>query len=175
MVIIVMGVTGCGKTTVGKRLAETLHWPFYDADEFHPPANIEKMRSGVPLTDADRWPWLDRLRALIDQTLTGASAAGANRQNNAVLACSALRKAYRDRLTPSGTGVQFVYLRISPELARARLKARPSHYMPASLVESQFAVLEEPPESPTVLWLDAAEAVELSVQHVLRRLKLLPP
>jgi len=155
MVIIVMGVTGSGKTTVGRELAGALRCAFHDADDFHTPASIAKMRSGVPLTDADRWPWLDRLCGLGEETL----AAG----TTAVIACSALRNAYRERLTPPGAAdgsVRFVYLRVSLELARQRLQARPGHYMPASLVESQFAALEDPTGLPLILTLDGSLPVE---------------
>jgi gluconokinase len=168
MVIVVMGVTGSGKTTVGRALAQALPCPFYDADDFHSPASIANMRAGIPLTDADRMPWLDRLRAVIDST--------ARAGTSAVLACSALRNAYRERLLPldptAASAVRFVYLSISPELVRARLLARRGHYMPASLVESQFAALEQPaPGDQRVLTLDARLPVEALVQTTLRELK----
>jgi len=137
---IVMGVTGSGKSTIGARLAAKLGCGFYDGDDYHPAANVEKMRRGEPLTDVDRAPWLDRLRELITEKL----AAG----ESAVIACSALRQMYRDRLLPADPAmaarVRFVYLRISPEVARARLLARAGHFMPATLVASQFGTLEEP-------------------------------
>jgi carbohydrate kinase (thermoresistant glucokinase family) len=165
--IIVMGVSASGKTTLGQALAGALHCPFYDADNFHSPQNIAKMHSGMALTDADRLPWLDALRSVAEKTL----AAG----NTAVLACSALRNAYRERLLPpDGTAahVRFIYLHISRELARERARSRPGHYMPASLVESQFATLEEPPpDDPRVITLDAALPVESLVQATLAALR----
>jgi gluconokinase len=138
MIVVVMGVCGCGKTTVGKALATALGWRFFDADDFHPPANIEKMAAGIPLTDTDRWPWLDRLAA----ELGAIERAG----GHAVLACSALRQAYRDRLAVAGD-VRFVHLRGDRATIAARVAARPGHYMPATLVDSQFAALELPAEA----------------------------
>jgi gluconokinase len=136
--VIVMGVTGSGKTTVGTALAERLGCRFFDADDFHPAANVARMRSGQALNDEDRWPWLDRLRDLIAEELASG--------RSLVLACSALREVYRQRLAAEGLAerVKFVHLRISPETARARLEARPGHYMPPTLVPSQFATLEAP-------------------------------
>ena len=127
-----MGVSGSGKSTIGEPLAGRLGWPFFDADEFHPPENVAKMASGVPLTDADRWPWL----ALLNAKLKG--------EKNAVLACSALKQSYRDALATGLADCRFVHLRGSIELIRARLAERTHRYMPASLLESQFAALEPP-------------------------------
>jgi gluconokinase len=141
MVVVVMGVCGSGKTTVGRALAEAMGWPFLDADDFHPAANVEKMRAGIPLTDEDRWPWLDRLAGEI-----GAINA---RGDNAVLACSALRQAYRDRLAANG-GVRIAYLKGDRATIEPRLSARPGHYMPASLLTSQLAALEEPTDAIVV-------------------------
>ncbi|NDJ36927.1 MAG: gluconokinase [Chloroflexi bacterium] len=127
-----MGVSGSGKTTVGTALAEAVGWPFHDADDYHPPENVEKMTEGRPLTDSDRWPWLDRLRDLI----VGAP-------GPLVLACSALKASYRDRLTPPGARVEFVYLRGSFSAIAARMRQR-EHFMPPGLLRSQFDALEEP-------------------------------
>jgi gluconokinase len=138
MIVVVMGVCGCGKTTVGKALAAALGWRFFDADDFHPPASIEKMAAGIPLTDTDRWPWLDRLAA----EMGAIERAG----GHAVLACSALRQAYRDRLAVAGD-VRFAHLRGDRATIAARVAARPGHYMPATLVDSQFAALELPAEA----------------------------
>lgn len=136
MVIIVMGVSGSGKTTVGQRLATALGCRFRDADDFHPPGNIAKMAAGIALTDEDRAPWLTVLRELVENTL----AAG----ETLVLACSALKRAYRERLTVDAARQRWVYLRVPPELLAERLKARRGHYMPAVLLDSQLAALEVP-------------------------------
>jgi len=130
-----MGVSGCGKTTIGRALADATGWAFLDADDFHPEANVAKMRTGTPLTDDDRWPWLDRLAA----EMSAINARGAS----AVLGCSALRQAYRDRLARAG-GVRIVYLKGDRATIEPRLAARAGHYMPPSLLTSQFAALEEP-------------------------------
>jgi gluconokinase len=130
-----MGVSGVGKTTVGRLLAERLSSPFLDADDFHPPDNVAKMRGGVPLTDADRQPWLQALRAEIERRLA--------RGDSAVLACSALKQTYRDRLQVSDA-VRIVYLRGTAALIRDRLQARRGHYFDPALLASQFAALEEP-------------------------------
>lgn len=141
VIIVVMGVCGCGKTAVGRALAQRHGWTFLDADDFHPAPNVEKMRGGVPLTDDDRWPWLDRLAGEI-----GALEA---RGEVPVLACSALRQAYRDRLTTAGD-VRFVHLKGDRATIAARLDDRDHQYMPASLLDSQFATLEEPAEAIVV-------------------------
>ena len=135
MIIVVMGVSGSGKTTVGQTLGTQLGWPFFDADDFHPAENVAKMRAGTPLTDDDRWPWLDRLAREM-----GALDA---RGDNAVLGCSALKQTYRDRLARAGD-VRFVYLKGDRATISARLAGRVGHYMPSTLLDSQFATLEEP-------------------------------
>jgi gluconokinase len=135
MVVILMGVTGSGKTTTGRLLAEQLGWKFYDADDFHPPSSVKKMRRGVPLDDADRLPWLEALRELIRRSL--------ERGEDAVLACSALKEKYRRRLL-SDESVRLVYLSGDPALIRERLRARRGHFMPPELLDSQLAALEEP-------------------------------
>ena len=134
--VVVMGVSGCGKTTVGRALAERLARRFLDADDFHPPANVQKMRSGVALDDADRAPWLERLNALLRH--------GAAKGVPVVLACSALKRRYRDALRRSVAGVVFVHLEGDRSLIAGRLAARDHAYMPQSLLESQFAALEAP-------------------------------
>lgn len=136
MIVIVMGVTGCGKTTVGAMLAGACGWDFHDADDFHPAENVTKMKSGTPLTDEDRWPWLARLNAfLLENEGQGKSL---------VLACSALKQAYRDHLARGCATVRFVFLDGDMELIRARLAARQGHYMNPKLLDSQFAALERP-------------------------------
>jgi gluconokinase len=135
VVVLLMGVSGAGKTTVGKLLASQMGWEFADGDDFHSAANVEKMRNGIPLTDADRAPWLESLRALIE----GWIAAG----QSGVLACSALKKEYRDRLVV-GSEVRVVYLKADRAVLRQRLLARHGHYMKESMLESQIATLEEP-------------------------------
>ena len=151
MIIVVMGVSGCGKTTVGRMLGEALGWPFFDADDFHPEANVAKMRAGIPLTDDDRWPWLDRLVAEMG--------AIDHRGDHAVLGCSALRQAYRERLARAGD-VRFVYLKGDRDTIAARLASRSGHYMPPTLLDSQLATLEEPTDAIVVdIRLSAEEQV----------------
>ena len=145
MVIVVCGVAGVGKTTIGRLLAQELGWEFYDADDFHPIANVEKMKAGIPLTDEDRWPWLDRLRQLIERCLAA--------NENAVIACSALKRAYRDRLRVS-EGVRFVFLCANRAQVVEHLRQRRSHFMPATLLDSQFADLEEPQPQEGALTVD---------------------
>ena len=136
MIIILMGVSGSGKTTIGQRLAQELGWPFSDGDQFHPQANIAKMQQGMPLTDEDRWPWLHALRAHMETCM---------RQGvSAVLACSALKQVYRAYLLIDEAEVRLVYLQGDYDLIHARLTQRPGHFMPTGLLASQFAALEEP-------------------------------
>jgi gluconokinase len=141
MIVVVMGVSGCGKSTVGEALAESLGWRFLDADDFHPPANVAKMAAGTPLVDEDRWPWLDRLAAEMRAINAGGG--------DAVLACSALRQAYRDRLAAAGD-VRFVHLAGDLPTIAARLASRQHRYMPQSLLASQFATLEPPADAIAV-------------------------
>jgi len=142
MIVVVMGVAGVGKTTVGKRLAAALGWEFHDADDFHPPENVAKMRAGIALTDADRAAWLERLRSLVADV----SRAG----RSAVLACSALRRSYRERIAAPGADVRFVHLTGDPALIRARLVGRRAHFMPPALLDSQLETLEPPDDAVTV-------------------------
>ena len=155
MVILLMGVTGSGKTTVGQALAQSLQWQFADADDFHPASNVAKMRAGIPLDDADRAPWLAALRTQIDKWLHAGT--------NAVLACSALKQAYRDELVVS-PGVRIVYLRGRSDLIEERLKERHGHYMDPNLLPSQFATLEEPMDALVV-------DVDASVPDILRQIR----
>jgi gluconokinase len=140
--IVVMGVAGSGKTTVGRRLAAVLGFDFLDADDFHPPANVDAMTNGRPLTDDERAPWLDALR----ETLAGARARG----TSTVLACSVLAQHHRDRLALVSSEDALVYLDVTPELARERLRARAGHFMKESMLAGQFAALEVPTDAITI-------------------------
>jgi gluconokinase len=142
VIVVLMGVAGSGKTTVGRLLSDQLGWTFVEGDDFHPPANVEKMRRGEPLTDADRVPWLRALRRRIDEL----AAAG----RSAVVACSALKQAYRDVLASGRPEVRFVWLTAAPGVIRDRLERRTGHYMPPVLLESQLETLEEPAGVPVV-------------------------
>jgi len=166
MVIILMGVSGAGKTAVGQALAARLGWHFEDADNWHSPANVEKMRTGVPLTDADRAPWLEALNRSIREWI----AAG----RNVALACSALKASYREALraglqTPGS--VQFVFLKATYGAIDRRLRERHGHYMPESLLRSQFDDLEEP-SSAEALVVDAALAIPAVVDAIVAGLRL---
>ena len=158
MIVLVMGVSGCGKTVVGAALAEALGWPFLDGDDFHPPENVAKMASGTPLVDADRWPWLDRLAHEMRTILA--------RGGNAVVACSALKQAYRDRLARASSTpgeICVVHLKADFDTIAARLATRQHRYMPATLLESQFAALEEPEEA---IVIDASATVAEEVTAI---------
>jgi len=139
MIVLVAGVSGSGKTTVGAMLAGRLGWPFADGDSFHSAANVAKMRAGLPLTDQDRWPWLAAIAAWMDQRI----AAG----QSAVVACSALRRAYRDVLLGGRPAARLVFLQVSHDQDEDRLTARHGHFFPAKLLDSQFAALEMPQDS----------------------------
>jgi gluconokinase len=155
---LIMGVSGCGKTTVGKALADHLKWNFYDADDFHSPANIEKMSNGIPLTDDDRASWLADLHDLIASSLVH------NRPG--VLACSALKEQYRRTLLAGNANVQLVYLKGSYEMIWPRILARQAHYMKPDMLKSQFAALEEPVDS-RALKVDIASTVESIIAQIL--------
>jgi len=160
MIVVLMGVSGCGKTAVGQALAADLGWPFFDGDDFHPPANVAKMAAGAPLTDADRWPWLDRLAA----DMAAISARG----GSAVLACSALKEAYRERLRRAD-GVRFVHLKGDHDTIAARIEARAHRYMPATLLASQFATLEEPADAIVIDVRDPVRAQVAKIRSALNR------
>jgi gluconokinase len=159
VIIVLMGVSGSGKTTVGKVLAAELGWSFYEGDDFHSAASVEKMGRGIALTDEDRRPWLAALRALIERCL--------EKQENAVLACSALKQAYRQVLRGDDAHVVFVYLEAPPELLAARLEHRAGHYAKRDLLPSQLATLEEPRDAVVV---DASAAPEEIVGVIRARL-----
>jgi gluconokinase len=147
LVIVLMGVSGSGKSTVGAELSRTLSWPFRDADSFHPPANIDKMSRGIPLTDADRTPWLDAIAHWIDDRLASGEPA--------IVSCSALKRAYRQRIIGARPRVALVYLKGDIGLIAARLAKRSGHFMPPALLASQFEALEEPQpeEHPVVVFV----------------------
>jgi carbohydrate kinase (thermoresistant glucokinase family) len=162
-IIVVMGVSGSGKTTIGRLLARELGWPFEEGDELHPPANVAKMKAGIPLDDNDRRPWLEAVADWIDRQRR----AGAH----GVITSSALKKAYRDRIVGSRPDVGLVYLRGGRDLIASRLARRHGHFMPPSLLDSQFATLEEPgPEEHAVI-IDVEDAPEATVEEILARLR----
>jgi gluconokinase len=166
-VLVVMGVSGSGKTTVAALLAGRLNWEFADGDDFHPPANVEKMHGGVPLTDDDRWPWLGAIAAWIDATR---SAGG-----HGVVACSALRRRYRDVLLGGRPDVRLVYLQGDRDLIGRRQAARHGHFMPTSLVESQFEALEEPGPDEEPIVVSVEPRPREIVARILSLLRIDPP
>ena len=157
--VVVMGVSGSGKTTVGQQLAERFAWPFFDADDFHPQANIDKMSQGIPLDDADRRPWLEALHTLIQEHL--------KHEDSLVLACSALKRSYRDLLAQGDGEVTFVFLKGSFDLIFERMREREGHYMKADMLRSQFEALEEPENA---LVADASDPVEIIVDELMTEL-----
>ena len=160
MIVIIFGVSGAGKTTVGKLLARRLGWHFLEADDFHPSANVAKMHSGHPLTDEDRWPWLERLREQIELSL----AAG----ENAVLACSALKRKYRDCLRVN-SDVRFVFLRGDDAFIAEQFRHRRGHFMNPALLRSQFADLEEPEPDESVITMELGRMPEEVVEEIRKR------
>lgn len=156
MIVLVMGVAGAGKTTIGAALARRLGWRFIDADDYHPPQNVAKMKAGIPLEDTDRWPWLAHLNRVLKE------------EENAVLACSALRKSYRERLAQGIAHFIVVHLHGSFALIDARMKSRNHRYMPAALLESQLAALEPPADAISI---DVAAEPSSCVDAIMARLK----
>jgi gluconokinase len=162
--LIVMGVSGSGKTTVGEGLAKRLGWPYEDADKFHPASNVAKMSAGHPLTDEDRWPWLKAIAAEIDRVCDA--------DERVVIGCSALKRAYRDILVHGRTDIRLVYLDGTQALIADRLGRRKGHFMPPGLLTSQFSTLEPPTPDEHVLRVTIDAPVEAIVDDVLRQLKL---
>ena len=158
--VVVMGVSGCGKTSVAEGLAASLGAAFIEGDSLHPAVNVDKMSHGIALTDEDRWPWLDTVGRAMADVLAG--------NGSVVVSCSALKKAYRDRLRSSAGGkLAFVFLKGSRELLMSRMAAREGHFMPVSLLDSQLATLEDPSNEPGVVTVDIDASIEAIVASAL--------
>jgi gluconokinase len=162
-IAIVMGVSGSGKTTIAAGIARQEGWLLLEGDAFHPPANIAKMKAGVPLTDEDRWPWLQAIAAREDELLSAGQ--------SAVVACSALKRAYRDILIGGRPDTVLVYLRGSKALIAERMQARKNHFMPLALLDSQFASLEEPAQDEYPIIVDIGGPAEAEIDDAVRQLK----
>ncbi len=163
-VLICMGVSGSGKTTVAHLVDDVLGWPFQEGDELHPPANIAKMSHAIPLTDEDRWPWLDRCKDWIDRRLAA--------DGSGLITCSALKRAYRDRLVAGRPDlVRILYLKASRETLLARLQQRKGHYMPVDLLDSQLATLEEPAPDENPITVSVEQSVDAMACEVLDKLR----
>jgi gluconokinase len=164
--LVVMGVSGSGKSTIGDKLAERLGWVYEDGDKFHPASNVAKMSAGLPLTDEDRWPWLQAIAHEIDRVCKAG--------DHVVIACSALKRAYRDILVHGRDDVRIVYLKGTPKLIADRLAQRKDHFMPPGLLASQFKTLEPPDasENPVTVSIDAS--VETIVSDIVRQLNPAP-
>jgi carbohydrate kinase (thermoresistant glucokinase family) len=165
-VLVITGVSGAGKTTVGTLLAERLGWAFKEGDSLHPLNNVEKMAAGIPLTDEDRWPWLTYIADWVDGQLDSGQ--------NGVITCSALKRAYRLLINRRGSGVEFVYLAVGKDELEDRVEHRPGHFMPASLLDSQLEALEPPTDSEPAIRVDAGPDASLVVDRLLRDLGLTP-
>ncbi len=165
LVLVVMGVAGCGKSTVGRLLAERLGCAFREGDDLHPGVNVAKMRAGEPLTDEDRWPWLARVAGWTDDRLDAGE--------SGVVTCSALKRSYRERLAHR-PGVVFVYLAAGRDVLEQRLRERRGHYMSADLLDAQLETLEEPGPGEPVLSIDAGAGPDAVVEQALERLSDLP-
>ncbi|MGC3985554.1 MAG: gluconokinase [Pseudorhodoferax sp.] len=161
MKLVVMGVSGCGKSSLGAALAQALGGRLIEGDDYHPPANQARMAQGIALTDADRWPWLEQLGALVRDENAGA----------VVLTCSALKRSYRDLLRTLAPGLQFVFVDIAQAEALARVGARQGHFFPAQLVANQFAALESPVGEPGVVCVDALLPLAAQCEAALEQLR----
>jgi gluconokinase len=158
MILIIIGVAGAGKTTIGKLLAQRLGWKFYDADDFHPPKNIRKIKEGIPLTDSDRWPWLESILRFMDE-----------RDEQMVFACSALKQSYRDLLRKSRVHIEFIYLKGTKDVILHRIEDRKGHFARADILDSQFEDLEEPEHALTE---QVTENPETIVTDIIKLLEL---
>ena len=164
VVLVLMGVSGCGKTTVGELLAQRLHWPYEEGDALHPPANVAKMHAGHPLDDADRAPWLAKVADWVDARLDAGECG--------VITCSSLKRSYRALIDRRGAGVEFVYLHGSRELIASRLAGRHGHFMPSTLLDSQFATLEEPAADEPAIRVEIGPAPEIIASDIVDALAL---
>jgi carbohydrate kinase (thermoresistant glucokinase family) len=162
-----MGVSGSGKSTIASMLAQRLHWVYEDADWFHPQSNIEKMHHGEPLNDEDRWPWLRAIAAWIDETRRAGG--------HGVVACSALKRAYRDILIGDRTDVRLVFLKGDHDLIARRIAARADHFMPTTLLDSQFAALEEPQADERPIVVSIVPHPRAIVDNIVTELGVKPP
>lgn len=163
IILVVMGVSGSGKTTVGRRIAEQLGWPFYEGDDLHPKANVKKMEGGEPLADIDRQPWLEEIRDLAGRL--------AREGRSAVIACSALKRAYRELIRSKvQDAMQFVYLKGGYQQIKARIEERDNHYMPAELLQSQFDALQEPTPEEHIIEVNIAQPPDALVHEVVQQL-----
>lgn len=160
MVLIVMGVAGCGKTSVGRMLSEKLGWKYYEGDDYHPKENVEKMSNGIPLNDDDRKPWLLKLRSIIEDALSQGI--------NIIITCSALKESYREILKVNKE-VKFIYLKGSYELIEARMKLRKNHFMKPGMLKSQFEALQEPADAITI---EIDQSLEDIQKNILSEIKL---
>jgi gluconokinase len=164
--LIVMGVSGSGKSTIADQLGERLGWRYKDGDKFHPASNVAKMKAGHPLTDEDRWPWLRAIAAEIDRVCKAG--------DHVVIACSALKRTYRDILVHGRRDVRIIYLKGSQQLIADRLAQRKGHFMPADLLDSQFATLEPPTDSEDPVTVSIDASVETIVDDIVHQLGILP-